>query len=169
MDLQRGWILNAAAKGTLDHGPPSKVSGCKRCRCRVVRFCVTVDIVRDGGRRNVGVRTCAVWPLPWKLELVPHASAQPSAATASAIISSGRDGSVASDAASFVQPSAATPAGTCRSRASITATSTSSRCNSADYIDFGLCYGLASVRDRVFTCNRVCRSGDSGPGSTLLY
>ena len=61
-------------------------------------------------------------------ELVPHASAQPSAATASAIISSGRDGSVASAAASSVQPSAASCAGACRSRASITATSTSSRC-----------------------------------------
>jgi len=103
------------------------------------------------------------------LELVPHASAQPSAATASAIISSGRDGSVASAAASSVQPSAASSAGACRSRASITATSTSSRCNSADYIDYGLCYGLAPVRDRVFTCNRVCRCGDSCPGSTLLY
>ncbi len=62
------------------------------------------------------------------LELVPHASAQPSTATASAIISSGRDGSVASAAASSVQPSAAASAGACRSRASITATSTSSRC-----------------------------------------
>ena len=116
------------------------------CRCRVVRFCITVDIVRDGGRRNVGVRTCAVWPLPRNPS---RASAQPSAATASAIISSGRDGSVASAAASSVQPSAASSAGACRSRASITATSTSSRCNSADYIDYGLCYGLALVRDRV--------------------
>ena len=105
------------------------------CRCRVVRFCITVDIVRDGGRRNAGVQTCAVRPLPWNSSVtgyypvtVPHASAQPSAATASAIISSGRDGSVASAAASSVQPSAASSAGACRSRASITATSTSSRC-----------------------------------------
>ena len=62
---------------------------------------------------------------------VPHASAQPSAATASAIISSGRDGSVASAAASSVQPSAASSAGARRSRASITATTTSSRCTRA--------------------------------------
>jgi hypothetical protein len=48
-----------------------------------------------------------------------------------------------------VQPSAAASASARRSRASITATSTSSRCNSADYIDYGLCYGLALVRDRV--------------------
>jgi hypothetical protein len=65
------------------------------------------------------------------LELVPHASAQPSPATASAIISSGRDGSVASAAASSVQPSAASFAGARRSRASITVTSTSSRCTRA--------------------------------------
>jgi hypothetical protein len=33
-------------------------------------------------------------------------------------------------------------------------------------IDYGLCYGFAPVRDRVFTCNRVCRRGDSCAGST---
>ncbi len=39
---------------------------------------VTVDIVRDGGRRNVGVRTCAVWPLPWNSSLTHrHSRAQP--------------------------------------------------------------------------------------------
>ena len=65
---------------------------------------------------------------------VPQASAQPSAATASAIISSGRDGSVASAAASSVQPSAASSARARRSRASITATSTLSRCTTAPIV-----------------------------------
>ncbi len=65
---------------------------------------------------------------------VPHASAQPNAATASATISSNPDGSVASAAASSVQPSAAVSAGQRRSRASITATSTSSRCTRAPII-----------------------------------
>ena len=80
------------------------------------------------GRRAAQRRRPDVCDMATALELVPHASAQPSAATASAIISSGRDGSVASAAASSVQPSAASSAGACRSRASITATSTSSRC-----------------------------------------
>ncbi len=80
------------------------------------------------GRRAAQRRRPDVCGTATALELVPHASAQPSAATASAIISSGRDGSVASAAARFVQPSAASSAGACRSRASITATSTSSRC-----------------------------------------
>ena len=63
----------------------------------------------------------------------PHASAQPSAAIASAIISSGRDGSGASAAASAVQPS-----GTRRSRASMMAMSTSSRCTPTRLgIDYG--------------------------------
>ena len=63
----------------------------------------------------------------------PHASAQPSAAIASAIISSGRDGSGASAAASAVQPSGAR-----RSRASMMATSTSSRCTPTRLgIDYG--------------------------------
>ena len=53
---------------------------------------------------------------------------QPSAATASATICSTPDGSVASAAASAVQPPASATASTRRSRASITATSTSSRC-----------------------------------------
>ena len=57
----------------------------------------------------------------------------PSAATASAIISSGRDGSVASAAASAVQPSGAR-----RSRASMMAMSTSSRCTPTRLgIDYG--------------------------------
>ena len=47
---------------------------------------------------------------------VPHASAQPSAATASATIASGRDGSAASAAASSMQPSAAISADERRSR-----------------------------------------------------
>ena len=63
----------------------------------------------------------------------PHASAQPSAAIASAIISSGRDGSGASAAASAVQPSGAR-----RSRASMMAMSTSSRCTPTRLgIDYG--------------------------------
>jgi hypothetical protein len=33
-------------------------------------------------------------------------------------------------------------------------------------IDYGRCYGLALVRDRVFTCHRVFRRGDSCAGST---
>jgi hypothetical protein len=82
--------------------------------------CMTVGFVRDRGATWASGR--------FSLVGVPHASAQPSAATASAIISSGRDGSVASAAASSVQPSAAASAGARRSRASITATSTSSRC-----------------------------------------
>ena len=80
------------------------------------------------GRRAARRRRPDVCGMATALELVPHASEMPSAATASAIISSGRDGSVASAAASSVQPSAASSAGACRSRASITATSTSSRC-----------------------------------------
>jgi hypothetical protein len=59
---------------------------------------------------------------------ISHASAQSSATTASATISSGRDGSAASAAASSVQPSVAVSAGRRRSRASITAMTTSSRC-----------------------------------------
>ena len=64
----------------------------------------------------------------------PHTSEQPSAATASATISSNPDGSVASAAASSVQPSATVSAGQRRSRASITATSTSSRCTRAPIV-----------------------------------
>ena len=59
---------------------------------------------------------------------VPQASARPSAATASATIWSSPEGSVASAAASTVQPASCASARTRRSRASITATSTSSRC-----------------------------------------
>ena len=59
---------------------------------------------------------------------ISHASAPSSATTASATISSGRDGSAASAAASSVHPSAAVSAGRRRSRASITAMTTSSRC-----------------------------------------
>ncbi len=59
---------------------------------------------------------------------IAHASSQSSATTASATISSGRDGSVASAAASSVQPAAAVSACRRRSRASITAMTTSSRC-----------------------------------------
>ena len=48
------------------------------CRCRVVRFCVTVYVVWDGGWRNVGVQTCAVWPLPCNSSLTHrHSRAQP--------------------------------------------------------------------------------------------
>ncbi len=101
------------------------------------------------GRRAAQRRRPDVCGMATAFELVPRASAQPSAATASAIISSGRDGSVASAAASSVQPSAASSAGACRSRASITATSTSSRCKQQRLgIDYGLCYGLAPMRDR---------------------
>jgi hypothetical protein len=58
-------------------------------------------------------------------------------------------------------------AGQRRSRASITATSTSSRCTHERLgIDYGRCCGLALVCDRVFTCNRVRRCGDSCAGST---
>ena len=95
-------------------------------RRRVARFCITVDIVWGGGATSASGRVRYGHCLG-----VPHASAQPSAATASAIISSGRDGSVASAAASSVQPSAAASAGDSRSRASITAMSTSSRCTRA--------------------------------------
>jgi hypothetical protein len=120
----------------------------------------TVDIVWDGGATSVSGR------VPYGHCLgAPHGSAQPSAATASAIISSGRDGSVASAAASSVQPSAASSTGACRSRASITAMSTSSRCTRAPRCRL---YYAAALRlcDRVFTCNRVCRCGDSCAGST---
>ena len=78
---------------------------------------------RVGRRHNVGCRTCAV--------CTRQASAQPSAATAFATISTTPDGSVASAAASSVQPSAASAAGAHRSRASITAMSTSNRCTRA--------------------------------------
>ncbi len=54
-----------------------------------------------------------------------------SAATARAIISSGRDGSAASAAASGVQLSAASSVGARRSRASMSVTITSSRCTPA--------------------------------------
>ena len=62
------------------------------------------------GRRAAQRRRPDVCEMATALELVPHASAQPSAATASATISSGRDGSVVSAAASSVQPSAAASA-----------------------------------------------------------
>ena len=65
----------------------------------------------------------AVWP---RLRFTE--SLGPSAATASATICSTPDGSAASAAASAVQPPAAATACARRSRASITATSTSSRC-----------------------------------------
>ncbi len=58
----------------------------------------------------------------------PLASACPSAATASATISSNPEGSVASAAPNSVQPPSSASASARRSRASITATSTSSRC-----------------------------------------
>jgi hypothetical protein len=74
---------------------------------------------------------------------------QPSAATASATILSNPDGSVARAAASSVQPSAAVSAGQRRSRASITATSTSSRCTHERLgIAYGRCCGVALVCDR---------------------
>jgi hypothetical protein len=88
-----------------------------------------------------------------------EASACPSAASASATISSNPDGSVASAAASSVQLPLARPrskrgerrctrrAGARRSRASITATSTSSRCTPTHLgVNGGLCCGLARVR-----------------------
>ena len=116
----------AFPKQPRDHGPLKQGVRLQLRRCRAVRLCATVDIVCDGGATSASGRVRYGHCLG-----VPHASAQPSAATASAIISSGRDGSVASAAASSVQPSAASSAGARRSRASITATTTSSRCTRA--------------------------------------
>ena len=65
---------------------------------------------------------------------ISHASAPPSATTAFATNASVCDGSVASAAASSVQPSAAVSACQRRSRASITAMTTSSRCKPSQAI-----------------------------------
>jgi hypothetical protein len=65
---------------------------------------------------------------------ISHASAPPSATTASATNASVGDGSVASAAASSLQPSAAVSAGQRRSRASITAMTTSSRCKTSQAV-----------------------------------
>jgi hypothetical protein len=65
---------------------------------------------------------------------ISHASAPPSATTASATNASVNDGSVASAAASSLQPSAAVSAGQRRSRASITAMTTSSRCKTSQAV-----------------------------------
>jgi hypothetical protein len=99
---------------------------------------VRVSVLRDGFQPSKWERRCQRAPPStsgneWHCQClgVPHASAQPNAATASATISSTPDGSVASAAASSVQPSATVSAGQRRSRASITATSTSSRCTRA--------------------------------------
>jgi hypothetical protein len=80
-------------------------------------------LYRSRGQRQYG---SAAWPVP--RDLSSHASAQSSATTASATISSGRVGSAASAAASSVQPPAVVSACKRRSRASITAMTTSSRC-----------------------------------------
>ena len=110
----------------------------------------------------------------------PHASACPSAATASATISSNPDGSVASAAASSVQLSLARPrskrgerhctlrAGARRSCASITATSTSSRCTPTHLgVNSGICCGLARVHHGVCACARVCVCACGKPRSRM--
>ncbi len=118
---------NAAATGTLDRGPPSsKLRGCNSVAAEWGRS-MTDDIVWDGGATSTSGRV----RLAPSASGVAQASPCPSATTASATISSNPDGSVASAAASSVQPSAAVSAGQRRSRASITETSTSSRCTRA--------------------------------------
>ena len=117
------------------------------CRCRVVRFCITVDIVRDGGRRNVGVRTCAVWPLPWNSSLTHrHSRAQPpplqsSRAAATAAWRAPRPAPCNRQQRRLLVHDA-------RARASRRRAPRAAASNSVDDIDYGLCYGLAPVRDR---------------------
>ena len=105
--------------------PPSRTRSARLASSNALQRCMRIY--------NAGSRRSASEPLT-------HASACPSAATASATISSNPDGSVARAAASSVQLPLARPrrkrgerrcklrAGARRSRASITATSTSSRC-----------------------------------------
>ncbi len=67
---------NAAAEGICDHGPLEQGAPLQQCRCRVVRFYNGRHCV--GRRRNVGFRTCAVWPVPWNSSLTRrHSPAQP--------------------------------------------------------------------------------------------
>ena len=117
------------------------------CRCRVVRLCITVDIVRDGGRRNVGVRTCAVWSLPWNSSLTRrHSRAQPpplqsSRAAATAAWREPRPAPCNRQQRRLLVHDA-------RARASRRRAPRAAASNSVDDIDYGLCYGLAPVRDR---------------------